>query len=112
MSLVDIIESKVEGKEDDPIAAFGCAEEGDGPLFPYIDAQTFNRVDIEGQKEQLTAIFDAITLAGVDYYLEVQETAVGKQYSLTKDDKVITTQVMDKQFKDNILEALDNHQRS
>ena len=26
-------------KGDDPIAAFGSAEEGDEPLLPYIDAQ-------------------------------------------------------------------------
>ncbi|MGM8884612.1 hypothetical protein ACS8FD_01580 [Psychrobacter sp. 1U2] len=99
-------------KGDDPIAAFGSAEEGEEPLLPYIDTLVFEQVDRETQKEQLTAIFDAITLAGVDYYLEVQETATGKQYILTKDDKAITTQVMDSHFKDNILEALDEHQNN
>ncbi len=112
MSLIDIIESKVIDNKDDPIAAFGSAEEGEDPLFPYIDPQAFERVGVAAQKEQLTAIFDTITLAGVDYYLEVQETVGGKQYHLTKDDKVITTQVMDSQFKDTILDALETHQQS
>jgi hypothetical protein len=99
-------------KGDDPIAAFGSAEEGDEPLLPYIDAQAFEQVDRETQKEQLAAIFDAITLAGVDYYLEVQQTPTAKQYILTKNDKAVTTQVMDNNFKDNILEALDEHQNN
>ena len=99
-------------KGDDPIAAFGSAEEGDEPLLPYIDVQAFEQVDREAQKEQLAAIFDAITLAGVDYYLEVQQTPTAKQYILTKNEKAVTTQVMDNNFKDNILEALDEHQNN
>ena len=95
-------------KGDDPIAAFGSAEEGDEPLLPYIDVQAFEQVD-RGTK-QLAAIFDAITLAGVDYYLEVQQTPT-KQYTLTKNDKAVT-EVMDNNFKDNILEALDEHQNN
>ncbi len=110
MSLVDIIESKVADKEDDPIAAFGSAEEGDEPLLPYIDVKAFERIDKETQKQQLSAVFDAITLAGVDYYLEVEETTSGKQYHLTKNDKVVTTQVMDNAFKDNILAALSDRE--
>lgn len=110
MSLIDAIKNEVLATEDDPIAAFGSAEEGDEPLLPYIDTTVLDKVDRESQKEQLGAIFDAITLAGVDYYLEVAEVASAKHYTLTKDDKAITTQVMDIKFKDNILEALDEHQ--
>ncbi len=111
MSLFDAIKKEVLDNEDDPIAAFGSAEEGDDPLLPYLDATLFDKVDREMQKEQLAAIFDAITLAGVDYYLEVTEVASAKHYTLTKDDKAITTQVMNGQLKDNILEALEEHQQ-
>ena len=34
-------------KGDDPIAAFGSAEEGDEPLLPYIDVQAFGSATLE-----------------------------------------------------------------
>ena len=49
-------------KGDDPIAAFGSAEEGDEPLLPYIDAQAFEQVDREAQKGAIEAPLISFTV--------------------------------------------------
>ncbi|BBI67167.1 hypothetical protein PKHYL_13580 [Psychrobacter sp. KH172YL61] len=37
-------------KDDNPIAAFGSAEEGDEPLKPYIDPTLFDTIDRQEQR--------------------------------------------------------------
>lgn len=93
-------------KDDDPIAAFGSIEEGDEPLQPYIDPALFDTLDRQAQIEILTPVFDAITLAGVDYDLQVQQTPDGKRYSLLKNDEVVKVLVMDSEFTDQVIDAL------
>lgn len=96
-------------KDDDPIAAFGSAEEGNEPLQPYIDPALFDTLDRQAQIEILTPIFDAITIAGVDYDLKVQDSATGKRYVLLNDDKVIEVFVMDSNLTDKVKNAIDAH---
>ena len=94
-------------EDEDPIAAFGSAEEGNEPLKPYIDPTLFDTVDKDAQIELLTSIFDSITLAGVDYDLKAQDSATGKRYTLLKDEKVVDIFVMDSSFTDNVLAAIE-----
>ncbi|ERL55860.1 MULTISPECIES: hypothetical protein [Psychrobacter] len=96
-------------ENDDPIAAFGSAEEGVEPLKPYMDSTLFDTIDKQAQIELLTPVFDAITLAGADYNLKAQDSATGKRYTLLKDDKVIEVFVMDTNLGDNVKAAIDNH---
>jgi hypothetical protein len=98
-------------KNDDPIAAFGSIEEGDGPLQPYIDPTLFDTIDRQAQMELLTTAFDAIMLAGVDYDLRVQDSATGKRYTLLKDKEVINILLMDNSFAENILEDINKEQK-
>lgn len=93
--------------DDDPIAAFGSAEEGDEPLKPYIDPSVFETIDRQEQKDLLSPVFDAITLAGVDFDLKVQDSATGKRYTLCKNDEVIEIVSMDKDFTDKLKAAID-----
>ena len=93
--------------DDNPIAAFGSAEEGDEPLKPYIDPTLFDTIDRQEQKDLITPVFDAITLAGVDYDLKVQDSATGKRYTLCKNDEVIEIISMDKDFTDKLIEAIE-----
>jgi len=95
-------------EDDNPIAAFGSAEEGDEPLQPYIDPTLFETLDRQAQTELLTPVFDAITLAGVDYDLKVQDSATGKRYTLCKNDEVIEIVPMDRDFTDKVLNAIEN----
>ncbi|CAM3580331.1 hypothetical protein GCM10016272_16960 [Psychrobacter glaciei] len=95
-------------EDEDPIAAFGSAEEGNEPLKPYIDPTLFDTVDKDAQIELLTSVFDSITLAGVDYDLKAQDSATGKRYTLLKDEKVVDIFVMDNSFTDNVLAAIEN----
>ncbi|MGM8938951.1 hypothetical protein ACS8E2_09690 [Psychrobacter glaciei] len=94
-------------EDEDPIAAFGSAEEGNEPLKPYIDPTLFDTVDKDAQIELLTSVFDSITLAGVDYDLKAQDSATGKRYTLLKDEKVVDIFVMDNSFTDNVLAAIE-----
>ena len=94
-------------EDEDPIAAFGSAEEGNEPLKPYIDPTLFDSVDKDAQIELLTSVFDSITLAGVDYDLKAQDSATGKRYTLLKDEKVVDIFVMDNSFTDNVLAAIE-----
>lgn len=94
-------------EDEDPIAAFGSAEEGNEPLKPYIDPTLFDTVDKDEQIELLTSVFDSITLAGVDYDLKAQDSATGKRYTLLKDEKVVDIFVMDSSFTDNVLAAIE-----
>ncbi|WP_114700295.1 hypothetical protein [Psychrobacter proteolyticus] len=94
--------------DDNPIAAFGSAEEGDEPLNPYIDQTLFDSIDSRAQKDLLRPVFDAITLAGVDYDLKVQDSATGKRYTLCKNDEVIEIVPMDSSFTDKVLNAIEN----
>lgn len=94
-------------EDEDPIAAFGSAEEGNEPLKPYIDPTLFDTVDRDAQIELLTSVFDSITLAGVDYDLKAQDSATGKRYTLLKDEKVVDIFVMDSSFTDNVLAAIE-----
>ncbi|MBF4489529.1 MULTISPECIES: hypothetical protein [Psychrobacter] len=94
-------------EDEDPIAAFGSAEEGNEPLKPYIDPTLFDTVDKDAQIELLTSVFDSITLAGVDYDLKAQDSATGKRYTLLKDEKVVDIFVMDSSFTDNVLAAIE-----
>ena len=94
-------------ENDDPIAAFGSAEEGDEPLKPYIDPTLFDTIDMQEQKDLLAPVFDAITLAGVDYDLKAQDSATGKRYTLFKNDDVIEIVAMDRDFTDKILNAME-----
>lgn len=93
--------------DDNPIAAFGSAEEGDEPLKPYIDPTLFDTIDKQEQKDLITPVFDAITLAGVDYDLKVQDSATGKRYTLCKNDEVIEIVSMDKDFTDKLIDAIE-----
>lgn len=92
---------------EDPIAAFGSAEEGNEPLKPYMDPTLFDTIDKQAQIELLTPIFDAITLAGVDYDLKAQDSATGKRYTLLKNEQVIDIFEMDSSFTDNVLAAIE-----
>ncbi|WP_440464905.1 hypothetical protein [Psychrobacter sp. ASPA161_6] len=94
-------------EDEDPVAAFGSAEEGNEPLKPYIDPTLFDTVDKDAQIELLTSVFDSITLAGVDYDLKAQDSATGKRYTLLKDEKVVDIFVMDSSFTDNVLAAIE-----
>ena len=94
-------------KDDNPITAFGSAEEGDEPLKPYIDPTLFDTIDRQEQKDLITPVFDAITLAGVDYDLKVQDSATGKRYTLCKNDEVIEIVSMDKDFTDKLIDAIE-----
>ena len=93
--------------DDNPIAAFGSAEEGDEPLKPYIDPTLFDTIDRQEQKDLITPVFDAITLAGVDYDLKVQDSATGKRYTLCKNDEVIEIVSMGKDFTDKLIDAIE-----
>lgn len=93
--------------DDNPIAAFGSAEEGDEPLKPYIDPTLFDTIDRQEQMDLITPVFDAITLAGVDYDLKVQDSATGKRYTLCKNDEVIEIVSMDKDFTDKLIDAIE-----
>jgi len=95
--------------DDDPIAAFGSAEEGDEPLKPYIDPSVFETIDSQEQKDLISPVFDAITLAGVDFDLKVQDSATGKRYTLCKNDEVIEIVSMDKDFTDKLKAAIDKN---
>jgi len=95
--------------DDDPIAAFGSAEEGDEPLKPYIDPSVFETIDRQEQKDLISPVFDAITLAGVDFDLKVQDSATGKRYTLCKNDEVIEIVSMDKDFTDKLKAAIDKN---
>ena len=99
-------------KNDDPIAAFGSAEEGNEPLMPYMDATLFETIDKQAQIDLLTPVFDAITLAGVDYDLKAQDSATGKRYTLLKDEKVVDVFVMDTDLTDKILAAIEKHKEA
>ena len=94
-------------EDEDPIAAFGSAEEGNEPLKPYMDPTLFDTIDKQQQIELLTPIFDAITLAGVDYDLKAQDSATGKRYTLLKNEQVIDIFEMDSNFTDNVLAAIE-----
>lgn len=95
--------------DDDPIAAFGSAEEGDEPLKPYIDPSVFETIDKQEQKDLISPVFDAITLAGVDFDLKVQDSATGKRYTLCKNDEVVEIVSMDKDFTDKLKAAIDKN---
>ena len=94
-------------EDEDPIAAFGSAEEGNEPLKPYMDPTLFDTLDKQAQIELLTPIFDAITLAGVDYDLTAQDSATSKRYTLLKNEQVIDIFEMDSSFTDNVLAAIE-----
>lgn len=96
-------------KNDDPIEAFGSAEEGNEPLMPYMDPTLFDTIDRQAQIDLLTPVFDSITLAGADYDLKAQDSATGKRYTLLKDEKVIDIFVMDANLTDNVKNAIDKH---
>ncbi|MBH0006931.1 hypothetical protein [Psychrobacter sp. SWN149] len=95
--------------DENPIAAFGSAEEGDEPLKPYIDPSLFETIDRQSQMDLLAPVFDAITLAGVDFDLKVQDSATGKRYTLCKNDKVIEIVQMDMDFTDKVLAAIEKN---
>ena len=99
-------------RDDDPIAAFGSAEEGNEPLTPYMDVTLFETIDKQAQIDLLTPVFDAITLAGVDYDLKSQDSATGKRYTLLKDEKVVEVFVMDTSLTDNILAAIEKNKEA
>lgn len=99
-------------RDDDPIAAFGSAEEGNEPLKPYMDATLFETIDKQAQIDLLTPVFDAITLAGVDYDLKAQDSATGKRYTLLRDEKVVEVFVMDTSLTDNILAAIEKNKEA
>ncbi|WP_238035453.1 hypothetical protein [Psychrobacter sp. Ps4] len=99
-------------RDDDPIAAFGSAEEGNEPLKPYVDVTLFETIDKQAQIELLTPVFDAITLAGVDYDLKAQDSATGKRYTLLRDEKVVEVFVMDTSLTYNILAAIENNKEA
>ncbi|HCN18170.1 MULTISPECIES: hypothetical protein [Psychrobacter] len=96
-------------EDDNPIDAFGSAEEGVEPLKPYMDPTLFDTIDKQAQIDLLTPVFDAITLAGVDYDLKAQDSATGKRYTLLKDEEVIDVFVMDMNLTDNILDAIEQN---
>lgn len=93
-------------KDDDPIAAFGSAEEGNEPLKPYMDPTLFDTIDKQAQIDLLTPVFDVITLAGVDYDLKAQDSATGKRYTLLKNEEVLGVFIMDEKLTEHILEAM------
>ena len=95
--------------DENPIAAFGSAEEGDEPLKPYIDPSLFETIDRQSQMDLLAPVFDAITLAGVDFDLKVQDSATGKRYTLCKNDKVIEIVPMEMDFTDKVLAAIEKN---
>ena len=95
--------------DENPIAAFGSAEEGDEPLKPYIDPSLFETIDRQSQMDLLAPVFDAITLAGVDFDLKVQDSATGKRYTLCKNDKVIEIVPMDMDFTNKVLAAIEKN---
>lgn len=92
---------------EDSIAAFGSAEEGNEPLRPYMDSMLFDTIDKQAQIDLLTPVFDAITLAGVDYDLQAQDSATGKRYTLSKNKQVLDVFVMDSNLTDNIIAAIE-----
>ena len=92
---------------EDSIAAFGSAEEGNEPLRPYMDSTLFDTIDKQAQIDLLTPVFDAITLAGVDYDLQAQDSATGKRYTLSKNKQVLDVFVMDSHLTDNIIAAIE-----
>ncbi|MEN6668873.1 hypothetical protein AAJP47_00680 [Psychrobacter sp. B38] len=94
-------------KNEDPIDAFGSAEEGNEPLKPYMDPTLFDTFDKQAQVEILTPVFDAITLAGVDYNLKAQDSATGKRYTLLKGEKVVEVFTMDTNLADNVQVAIE-----
>jgi len=93
---------------DDPIEAFGSAEEGNEPLKPYMDPTLFDTFDRQAQVEILTPVFDAITLAGADYDLKAQDSATGKRYTLLKNEKAVDVFVMNANLADDIQAAIDD----
>ncbi|AMN50014.1 hypothetical protein [Psychrobacter sp. P2G3] len=97
-------------ENDDPVAAFGSAEEGNDPLKTYIDPTLFDTLDRQAQIELLTPAFDAITLAGADYDIKAQDSATGKRYTLLKDKEVIDILVMDSSFTDQVIESINKNQ--
>ncbi len=97
-------------ENDDPIEAFGSAEEGNEPLKPYMDTTLFDTFDKKSQVEILTPVFDAITLAGADFDLKAQDSATGKRYTLLKNDEVIDVFVMNANLADEIQVAMENSQ--
>jgi hypothetical protein len=99
-------------KDDNPIAAFGSIEEGDEPLQPYIDPVLFDTIDRQVQIELLTRVFDAITIAGVDYDLQVQEGTTGKRYTLLKNNDILKILFMDSDFADLIVESINSQEDS
>ncbi|MBE0406764.1 hypothetical protein ACT3TI_08355 [Psychrobacter sp. AOP22-C1-22] len=96
-------------KNEDPIAAFGSAEEGNEPLKPYMDPTLFDTIDKQAQIDLLTPVFDAITLAGVDYDLKAQDSATGKRYTLLKNEEVIGVFIMEEKLTEHILEAMEKN---
>lgn len=98
-------------KNNDPISAFGSIEEGNDPLKPYIDPMLFDTMDKQAQIELLKPAFDAITLAGVDYDLKVEDSAVGKRYTLLKDNEIINILQMNSSFTENIIKAISKNQQ-
>ncbi|WP_435978825.1 hypothetical protein [Psychrobacter sp. DM4] len=98
---------------EDPIAAFGSAEEGNDPLKPYLDPTLYDIVDRDSQIKMLTAVFDAITLGGVDYDLNAQTSTTGKmRYTLTKNGEVVTVLFMETNFSDLVVDAINKTQKS
>lgn len=97
-------------KGDDPVSAFGSIEAGDEPLKPYIDPTLFDTIDSQAQIALLTPAFDAITLAGADYDLKVQDSATGKRYILLKDKEVLNILLMDHSFTDHIIASINENQ--
>ncbi len=94
----------------DALAAFGSIEEGDSPLKPYIDPTLFDKVDKKAQIDLLTPAFDAMTLAGADFDIKVQDSATGKRYTLLKGEEVIKILEMDSTFTNDVLDAIKNNQ--
>lgn len=95
---------------DNPLAAFGSAEEGVEPLKPYIDPTLFEQMDKAAQMEVLAHAFDAITIAGVDYDLKAQDSATGKRYVLLKDEAVVEIFVMNNNLADQVDDAITKDQ--
>ena len=95
-------------ENENPVEAFGSVEEGNAPLHPYMDTALFDTIDRQAQVDLLTPVFDAITLAGVDYELKAQDSATGKRYTLLKGKDVIEVFVMDSNLTSNIIEAIEN----
>ena len=61
----------------------------------------------------LTAVFDAITLGGVDYDLNAQTSTTGKmRYTLTKNGEVVTVLFMETNFSDLVVDAINKTQKS